>query len=184
MPATGRLQHSKAWSSFRGSILNRARGRVGKATPYSHRNRTLVLKNTASPSTNTQEHQVQLAGADSALVQSFEGEDSQPSPGLTSWVTKRDRHMQLINSSIFDKESEARKKAIERTRLQKTLERDRREKQKLNKHLQSLDAHPGRLSLPSSLFPAVNELTINGLRFKVSDSGNKLLRMLSAWNST
>lgn len=88
--------------------------------------------------------------------------------------------MQLINSSIFDKDSEARKRAIEHTRRQKILERDQREKQKFNKHIQTLAAHPGRSSLPAPFVPAINELTINGLPFKVSDCGSKLLRMSSA----
>ncbi|KAL9121819.1 MAG: hypothetical protein Q9187_001626 [Circinaria calcarea] len=87
--------------------------------------------------------------------------------------------MQLINSSIFDKDSEARKRAIEHTRCQKILERDQREKQKFSNHIQTLATHPGRSSLPASFVPAINELTINGLRFKVSDSGSKLLRISS-----
>lgn len=140
------------------------------------------MKNTIPLSTKIQEHQV--AGIDATLVQPLKGKDSQSALGLESWVTKRDRHMQLINSSIFDKDSEARQKAIERTRRQKTLEKDQREKQKFNKHLQSLGAHPERLSLLSSPFPVVNELAINDLRFKISDSGDKLLRMLSAWKNT
>ena len=148
--------------------------------PYSCRNRTLVLNNMSSTSTNTQEDQAQSADPDAPLAQPLEGEGNQTSPGLTSWVTKRDRHMQLINSSIFDRNSEARKRAIERTRRQKILERDQREKQRFNKHLQLLAARPRPSSLPSSPFPVVNELTIHGLRFKVSDSGNKLLRMSSA----
>ena len=89
------------------------------------------------------------------------------------WVTKRDRHMQLINSSIYDKDSQARNKAIEETRRQKLLRKDQREKQKIERRLGTLTTHPSQKVAGS----AVHEISINGLRFHVADSGSKLVRI-------
>lgn len=147
---------------------------------FSHRNRTLILKNVVASSTSTQEQQIQSIGASRLLAQSLDNSGNQPSQDATSWVTKRDRHMQLINSTIFDKDTEARQKAIERTRRQKIFERDEREKQKITKYLRSLAAPIARSSLSTSSFPAANELTINGLRFQVCNNGGKLLKTSSA----
>ena len=91
--------------------------------------------------------------------------------------------MQLINSSIYDKESEIRNKAIEQTRQRKTLERDRREKHKLHKHLQSLAANTEKFSFGKSAeaHPIVFEIMIGGLCFHVIDGGSKLLRKSSKY---
>ena len=81
--------------------------------------------------------------------------------------------MQLINSSIYDKETQLRNKAIEETRKQKSLRRDQREKQKIQKHLKTLSAYSDQ----NKATPTVHELLINGLRFHVLDGGSKLARI-------
>ena len=89
------------------------------------------------------------------------------------FVSKHDRHMQLINTSIYDKETQQRNKAIEETRRQKALRRDQREKLKIRKHFQT----PGKDSGTATSAPVNHELTIDGLRFLVLDGGSKLARM-------
>ena len=79
--------------------------------------------------------------------------------------------MQLINSSVYDKETQARKKAIEETRRQKALQRDQREKQKIERHLNGLNSRPGQAS------GVVHEVSINDLGFHVVDGGSKLVRI-------
>ena len=135
-----------------------------------HHNRTLVLNNKAG---------VKEPGPDA--VQSglddtrAEVEGIEPTPKPAGWVTKRDRHMQLINSSIYDKETQVRNKAIEETRRQKALKRDEREKQKIQRHLKTLNAQPSQ----DIATPAVYDILINGLRFQVLDGGSKLARIRS-----
>ena len=90
-----------------------------------------------------------------------------------TWVTKRDRHMQLINSDIYDKEAQSRNKAIEETRKQKSVRRDQREKQKIERHLITLASTNNQ----DMTIPTIHEITINGLRFQVLDGGSKLARI-------
>ena len=100
-------------------------------------------------------------------------EQNEPSQVTGTWVSKRDRHMQLINSSIYDKETQFRNKAIEETRKQKAARRDQREQQKIERYLQSLAS----ASNPSSSTPKVHDITVNGLRFHVLAGGGKLARI-------
>jgi len=81
--------------------------------------------------------------------------------------------MQLINSTIYDKQAQSRNKAIEETRQQKVARRNQREKQKIQRHLQSI-VRPSGYAMAS---PSVHEITIHGLRFHVLDGGSKLARI-------
>lgn len=102
-----------------------------------------------------------------------------PLHSATGWVTKRDRHMQLINSSVFDKETPMRNKAIDETRRQKALYKDQRERYKINKHLRGIATHAGRPSTTptATTAPIVHEISVEGLRFHVTDGGSKLARI-------
>lgn len=159
------------WQSARGASYGRGRGRVGKPVVNPHRNRTLVLNNAATAygptdgNINLDPHQV-----DTVPVKAASSEGSETLQSAQGWVTKRDRHMQLINTAIFDKETQTRNKAIEETRKQKALRRDQREKQKIERHLKAHVAY-------SAATPAVHEITVNGLRFHVLDGGSKLARI-------
>ena len=93
----------------------------------------------------------------------------------TGWIAKRDRHMQLINPSVYGKETQNRSQAMAETRRQKALQRDQKEKQKIQKHFFTRDAQPG----PTSTTPVVHELDIDGLRFQVLNGGSKLARTYS-----
>lgn len=136
--------------------------------PNPHRHRSLVLNNKSGDSTQSAR---EPASTDIPGTQSQNG--NQSSQSANSWVTKRDRHMQLINSSIYDKDTQIRNKAIEETRKQKLLRRDQREKNKIQRHLQSMTLRAGQ-NIPT---PAAHEITISGLRFHVIDGGSKLARI-------
>jgi hypothetical protein len=99
---------------------------------------------------------------------------SQPPP---AWVTKTDRHLQLINPAIYEKQSQQRAKAIEETRKLKRKQRDERERLKLSKHLQrvkdSLDISGTRTSHTTPNY----EILVQGVRFRVLKNGSKLARI-------
>ena len=103
-------------------------------------------------------------------------------PSASGWVTKHDRHIQLINNSIFDKDVLQRNKAIERTQAQKALKRDQREKSQIYKHLQTIGAEtkgPLLQIMPNSSGNP-QYLSIDGLKFEVCADGSKLSRMFGA----
>ena len=139
-----------------------------------HRNRTLVLNNKVGTSAQLiKEPRSEDTHPDSEAIKVDPEDGKEFVQRPTGWVTKRDRHMQLINSSIYDKETQLRNKAIEETRKQKSLRRDQREKQKIQKHLKTLSAYSDQ----NKATPTVHELLINGLRFHVLDGGSKLARI-------
>lgn len=146
-----------------------SRARARRVAPQGHRNRTLILNGTTS----------RAMGADDTTVNGVDEDNLEPSIEQKSgWITKRDRHMQLINSSVFDKETRARSKAIEETRRQQAHQRDQREKLKIQKHLQFLSA----AERPSASYPTtpksmLHELIINDIHFQVVEGGSKLSRV-------
>ena len=166
------LNRPGSWRLSRSSPYDR--GRVGKITANPHRHRTLVLNNKVGAqgqTTMTAEYDSVQPSVQSTYSDRGGGNDS--SQKTRGWVTKRDRHMQLINSSIYDKETQLRSRAIEETRKQKALRRDQHEKHKIEKHLQSLAPHSGK----NITIHAVHEISINGLKFHVLDGGSKLARI-------
>lgn len=162
------------WQTSGIGSYGRGRGRIGKVASNPHRNRTLVLNNKIGiPTLATGEL---TPGSSLPPDNTLEPEtaDRSESPQLAKgWVTKRDRHMQLINSSIYDKEAQTRNKAIEETRKQKAARRDQREKQKIERHLKAITPHSGQ----GTAMLTLHEITINGLRFHVLDGGSKLARI-------
>ncbi|KAG4035342.1 hypothetical protein MFRU_001g01130 [Monilinia fructicola] len=128
------------------------------------RHRTLVLNGgiSAPPSQ-----------PDSSNVTPSADENERSSPA--DYITKTDRHLQLINKSYFEKDSQIRAKAIEQTRRQKLKQRDEREKLKLSRHLQRLDANSGS-SMMQPTGTSNYEVTINGIRFMVTKNGSKLVK--------
>ena len=150
---------------------SRGRGRAGRMVANPHRNRTLVLNSkSGASSTSATERSPDTAPPSTKALQSAD-EEPISVQSKNHWVTKNDRHMQLINSSVYDKESQARNRAIEETRRQKALRRDQREKQKIERHLDTLTSRAGQATVVS------HELSINGLRFQVADGGSKLVRI-------
>lgn len=140
-----------------------ARGHHRARIPL-HRHRTLVLNNGSSQS------------------QLNKGSDSEPGEVLSdvsnsSWVTKTDRHLQIINSSVYEKEALARTRAIEQTRLQKQAMRDARERAKLIHHIHraAVDSPDG--SANSGASGGKYEIMVQGIRFAVVKNGSKLVRV-------
>ncbi|PMD39050.1 hypothetical protein L207DRAFT_461767 [Hyaloscypha variabilis F] len=165
----GYPQSSTAWRSSRGGYPSRGYPRGGRATQV-HRNRTLVLNgNTPTLGTGAavSNENVNIPG-------------SRTNAGA-AWVTKQDRHLQLINTTIFEKDSQKRAQAIEQTRQQKLKQRDEREKARIVKHLQR-----GTSVRPTGI-TSNNELDVNGIRFRVVQGGSKLVKVpgdLNAAKST
>ena len=77
-------------------------------------------------------------------------------------MTKRDRHVQLINTTILDKTTQARSKAMEKTRQHKALKRDQWEKQKLHDYLQA-----ERKTNSATSTHTLHEVIIEVLHYKV-----------------
>ena len=178
-PGYSSVRSTASWRQTRGVPYNRARGRAGKLIPNPHRNRTLVLKNAVVQPQSLEHTQPVFPDSEIGANNESVSGGGAPSTSATGWVTKRDRHVQLINSSIFDKESELRNKAIEKTRRQKAYDKDQREKRKINRHLQTLSMATRQ---PPSPYPprtvsAVDQIAINGLQFQVCDGGSKLFRL-------
>lgn len=150
---------------------SRGRGRAGRIMANPHRNRTLVLNNKAGTSLPSAKELSPDSGPSGTKPVPSEVEEPIAVQSTSRWVTKRDRHMQLINSSVYDKETQARNKAIEETRRQKALHKDQREKQKIARHFNTLTFRGGQAT------NVVHEISVNGLRFHVADGGSKLVRM-------
>lgn len=171
---SGAPSSAAPWPTSRGASSSRGRGRVGKVAINPHRNRTLVLNKKAGTHAHGNEeikpgsHQL-----DTSAIKSGVGDGNEPLQSANGWITKRDRHMQLINTSIFDKETQVRNKAIEETRKQKALRKDQREKQKIERHLKTLAPDTGYAIATRT----VHEVNIDGLRFHVLDGGSKLARV-------
>lgn len=170
-PASSGNLNAAPWRSPRVAPYTRGRGRAGRIVANPHRNRTLVLNNRSGVSIpSAKEPSPDSTPSSTKAIQS-EDEELILRQSTNRWVTKRDRHMQLINSSVYDKETPARNKAIEESRRRKALQKDQREKQKIKRHLNILPSRAGQAA------NAVHEVSINGLRFHVADGGSKLVRI-------
>lgn len=144
-------------------VSGRGGYRVGK--PPVHRHRTLVLNNSAtSPS--------------AAPTESGSASDSS-SP---SWVTRNDRHLQLINSNIYQEQTEARTKAIEQTRLHKMQRKENNERVQFMNHVMRT-GNPRVVSANSASVPAY-EVIVDGIKFAVAKNGSKLVKLPGASSIT
>jgi len=149
---------SQPWRGARGGHALRGRGRGG-AQP--HRHRTLILNSSSTtnsqPGAATQQENIDLSGPSSS----------------PAWVSKTDRHLQLINPAIFEKDAQARAKAMEETRKLKLKRKDDHEKNKLSRHLQHLQhATPTQARATTTS----HEIIIEGIIFYVTKNGSKLIK--------
>ncbi|TVY85446.1 Zinc finger CCCH domain-containing protein [Lachnellula suecica] len=166
-------QPGAAWRPSRGGYATR--GYRGARPGPVHRNRTLVMNGNGTTTTS----EYAAAPQDS--------ESANPKAGA-AWVTKKDRHLQLINTNIYEKDSQNRAKAMEETRKQKLMQRDAREKTKFNKHLQRLagNNYP-TLQSHATTAPSNYEINVQGIQFRVAKHGSKLVKVpgdLNAAKST
>lgn len=133
---------------YRGSSY-RGRGyRI--AHPPVHRHRTLNLNAHASSSESSPSTPV--SASDNA-----------------QWVSKTDRHKQLINANIYQQQAQSRAQAIEETRKRKLTRQQNSERARFNKFLQQSQGS----SVQNHEQP---EIMIDSIRFLVRDGGKKLVR--------
>ena len=152
------------WKPSRGAYSARGYGRGGRPAPV-HRNRSLVLNGNNPTSATLTEN-----------IPPTSGNTESSNGSAPAWVAKTGRHLQLINSSIYEKDTQTRAKAIEETRKQKLKQRDDREKAKLHKHIQRLGGGNMGVTGPST-HPAANyEIDVQGIRFRVTKNGSKLAK--------
>ncbi|KAH9908727.1 hypothetical protein F4778DRAFT_718444 [Xylariomycetidae sp. FL2044] len=104
-----------------------------------------------------------------------ESSDEQINAAGSSWVAKNDRHLQLINSSVYEKESQQRASAIEQTARRKQYHQNHREKLKL---MNTFRQGNGSFSSFSTHDPSTprHEIEIDGVRFQVVQQGSKLIK--------
>lgn len=160
----GFQQSSTAWRPSRGGYSTRGYLRGGRVPP-AHRNRTLVLSgNSPLPASGN-------PGANENDNPSGSGSNSG-----SAWVTKQDRHLQLINTSIFEKDAQKRAKAIEQTRQQKLKQRDERERTRFVRHLQRGNGHNSSSARANETW-GNQVLEVNGIRFRVTRGGSKLVKL-------
>lgn len=148
--------HPRGGQAFRGRGLS-TRSRGGVAV---HRNRTLVLNSTNS-----------AQPADTAQADTVAADvDSSTGPPSNGWVSKRDRHMQLINTNVYEQHTHDKMKAIEESRKRKLHQRDLRERSKIARHFQINSAHDPKTA-------SSHEVNVQGIRFQVAQGGSKLMRV-------
>ena len=97
-----------------------------------------------------------------------------PSTPVTStdnahWVSRTDRHKQLINANIYQKQAQSRAQAIEETRQRKLTQHKNSERTRFNQFLQH---NHGSFSQNQEQA----EISIAKIRFLVRDGGKKLVR--------
>ncbi|KAF5579242.1 hypothetical protein FPCIR_11192 [Fusarium pseudocircinatum] len=96
------------------------------------------------------------------------------------WVSRTDRHRQLINANVYEQETQNRAKAIEETRQRKISGRRQREKAQFDEFLK----HQATASSVQTDPADRNVLTIEGVQFRVMDGGKKLVKIPGALNSS
>ena len=133
-----------------------------------HYNRSLVLNHNSKQGFGSTDVKVGVGSISGSAV----GNHSIINSG---WVSKRDRHLQIVNASIFEARANPLSTAV-KTSGRQTLQENRNTKQLENasdpidlKTNKSLPPRPGIL----------NEILVNGIRFRVVSGGRKLLRVLS-----
>ncbi|KAJ5290972.1 hypothetical protein N7478_000223 [Penicillium angulare] len=148
----------QGWAPYSRGRGGRGRGRHPAAP---HRHRTLVLNTGASGSTPS--------STSSPGPASDNDGESRPTPTSNGWVAKNDRHMQLINSAVYDKEKQARAKAMEETRKFKERRRAEREQSKVLRYAQG--------PVSASVSTATQQILVNDVPFKITRGGSRLVRM-------
>ncbi|KAE8444695.1 hypothetical protein EG329_014353 [Mollisiaceae sp. DMI_Dod_QoI] len=157
----GYHQSRETWQPRRGGYSSRGSLRGGRVSQV-HRHRTLILNGNNSTST-TPEREPNDENANPSTQSQATG---------SAWVSKTDRHLQLINTSVFEKESQQRAKAMEQTRQQRLKQKDEREKARFAKHLQR-----SANNAYSSNGPGTHEIELGGIRFLVTKNGSKLKKI-------
>jgi hypothetical protein len=115
--------------------------------------------------------------ADSSNASRSASSGAETPPG---WVSRNDRHRQLINANVYERDTQNRAKAIEQTHQNKINGYRQHEKTKFNEFLK----HQAGASSAQTNHTGQNELTVEGVRFRVMDGGKKLVKIPDAPNSS
>ncbi|KAI0888634.1 uncharacterized protein GGS22DRAFT_152022 [Annulohypoxylon maeteangense] len=143
-------------STYRGG-----RGGRGGFRP-TYRNKTLVLNGQNQPASDSGEGT---------------NDTSDPPTPTTSFVTRNDRHLQLIKTDVYKKESQNRVDAMKQTLRQKLHQRDQMEKAAFMSSVVQSGAGVAPIdgpSTPQSASPF--EVVVDGIRFRVIQQGSKLVK--------
>ncbi|GLA66533.1 hypothetical protein AtubIFM54640_009111 [Aspergillus tubingensis] len=156
----------RGWAPYRGRHYSRGR----HVAP--HRHRTLILNNATSGTPGS--------ATPAGTGTDTDGEARSATPN--EWVVKRDRHMQLINTSIYDKETQARTKAMEESRQAKAQKRAQVEQARVMSYAQGVGrVHPTGFAAPqvsTTADPSAEyQVFVNDTPFRVSRGGGKLIRV-------
>ncbi|KAI1197557.1 hypothetical protein F5X97DRAFT_301924 [Nemania serpens] len=132
------------------------RGGRGRLAP-SHRNKTLVLNGGVQSAAPSQENQLL-------------------NPTTLSWVTRTDRHLQLINRDVYEREAQQRTQAIEQSQKQKHMNKNYQEKAQFFRNMQQ-GGKDGIVPSSNSSKPVPRyEVDVEGVRFHVTQQGSKLVK--------
>ncbi|CAJ2513831.1 Uu.00g019500.m01.CDS01 [Anthostomella pinea] len=151
-----------------------ARGSYHRAAPYPH---TGYRGGRTRPTTTYRNKTLVLNGQSQAASAASPTEENVPvDPTTPSYVTKNDRHLQLINKSVYEKEAQHRAQAIDHTTRRQWLQRDNREKARFMNTIQphrtnSVAGPPTPLTSASRY-----EIEVGGVRFHVVQQGSKLIK--------
>ncbi|KAF2836572.1 hypothetical protein M501DRAFT_249036 [Patellaria atrata CBS 101060] len=147
-----------SWQPVRGTPYgqqyqpSRYRG-TSRHMPPTHRNRTLVINK---------------ANQNMVAFQTNNSTESSMESMASNWVSKRDRHMQLINTSVYDERAQQRQKDIADTAKQRRAQRNMEEKAKISRHFDLISQRPDQ---------QVYEVMVDEIRFRVVDGGSKLIKV-------
>ncbi|KAI0161701.1 hypothetical protein GGR52DRAFT_560853 [Hypoxylon sp. FL1284] len=138
------------------------RGGRARASP-AYRNKTLVLNGQSRPTTETGD------GSNEPSEHS--------NPATPSWITKTDRHLQLINSSVYEKETQQRVNAMEQTLRTKQAYQNSREKAAFLTSVHQTGAVANAVGSSNTAATASPyEVFVDGIRFLIIQQGSKLVK--------
>lgn len=149
--------------------------RARKSTSYTHKNRSLIFKkeihSVPDPDTNCG-----LSVISPAETSQSDHDNSSLSTNMpTKWVAKRDRHIQLINSSVYNNNVPDRSSATQPT----TIQTNEVENSMVKQSLQSGSNFANQPSL-SALTYAIQQVPhsgVNGLKFGTGNEKTQSSRM-------
>jgi hypothetical protein len=116
------------------------------------------------------QHKTLHLNADSSNASRSASSGAETPPG---WVSRNDRHRQLINANVYERDTHNRAKAIEQTHQNKINGYRQREKTQFNEFLK----HQAGASSAQTNPAGQNELTVQGVQFRVMDGGKKLVKI-------
>ncbi|MBE7181718.1 MAG: hypothetical protein INR71_11030, partial [Terriglobus roseus] len=148
----GHYSHG-SWAPRRGSPYGvRRGGRYPRAGRASYRNRTLVAPTPTA------------AGADGAV-------DSAPSSSGRFFATTG-RHMQLINSTIYDRVTQQKQEDVQKALAARRQHRAAEEAARLKSFFAGAGSHAHSQT-------QLHDIDVNGVQFRVADGGSKLIKSSS-----